>query len=120
MGKKGDDRRTKWKGESLEDAEFDDVDLSRAKFHDAKLASARFDDVNLSATKLTNVSFEKADIDDASLKRDAASVGTQVDFRFTLLSRLPMTLSFGYAVGSEKDGERNGEFLYSLKILGEE
>ena len=62
----------------------------------------------------------RTNLDDASLKRDAASFGTQVDFRFTLLSRLPMTLSFGYAVGSEKDGERNGEFLYSLKILGEE
>lgn len=61
----------------------------------------------------------RTNLDDDAVRRDAASVGTQVDFRFTLLSRLPMTLSFGYAVGSEKDGARDGEFLYSLKILGE-
>ena len=56
-------------------------------------------------------------IDDSNLKVEAANIGAQVDFRFTVNSRYDMTLSFGYAVGyldSTREGE---EFMVSLKIL---
>jgi hypothetical protein len=45
-------------------------------------------------------------------------VGAQIDFRFTVLSRMDMTLSMGYAAGlyggSQSDTD---EFMVSLKIL---
>ena len=47
----------------------------------------------------------------------AANVGGQVDLRFTLLSRLQMTLSLGYAVAFEEDRPYSDEFMFSLKIL---
>jgi len=59
-----------------------------------------------------------ANVDDSALRRRVNSIGAQVDFRFTLLSRLDMTLSMGYAVGSG-DGVTGSpdEFMVSLKIL---
>jgi hypothetical protein len=45
------------------------------------------------------------------------SLGAQVDFRFTLLSHLNMTLSGGYAGASVKDRKPSDEFMFSLKIL---
>ena len=45
------------------------------------------------------------------------SIGAQVDFRFTLLSRLDMTISLGYAVGSGDVPGSPDEFMVSLKIL---
>jgi len=45
------------------------------------------------------------------------NVGAQVDFQLKVQQRLPMTLSFGYAVGFDDDGGSSGEFMVSLKIL---
>lgn len=56
--------------------------------------------------------------DDGLLRRTVNSLGTQVDFRFTVFSRLNMTLSLGYAVG-DGDGVIGSpdEFMVSLKVL---
>jgi hypothetical protein len=57
-------------------------------------------------------------LDDSELRRDVSSAGIQIDFRFTILSRLNMTLSFGYARGFGDDLiEDNDEFMVSLKVL---
>lgn len=45
------------------------------------------------------------------------SVGFQVDFQFTLLSRKEMTFSIGYAAGFSDSGHERNEFMASLKIL---
>ena len=55
--------------------------------------------------------------DNSALQRNVTSVGAQVDFRFTLMSRLDMTLSMGYAVGSGNIVGSPDEFMLSLKIL---
>lgn len=54
----------------------------------------------------------------SALRRNVNSYGAQIDFRFTVLSRLNMTLSLGYAVGSG-DGVVGSpdEFMMSLKIM---
>jgi hypothetical protein len=56
--------------------------------------------------------------DDSTLRRNVNSFGAQVDFRFTVFSRLNMTLSLGYAVG-DGDGVIGSpdEFMVSLKVL---
>lgn len=57
-------------------------------------------------------------LDDSALRQSVSSAGLQVDFRFTILSRMDMTLSAGYARGFGSslipDDE---EFMLSLKIL---
>lgn len=53
----------------------------------------------------------------ASERRTLKNVGTQVDFQFTVLSHLDMTLSFGYALAFERHEPRKNEFMASLKIL---
>ncbi len=54
---------------------------------------------------------------DNSGRRTVYNAGAQVDFKFTVLSRLEMTLSFGYAAGFE-DGDRlDDEWMLSLKVL---
>lgn len=45
------------------------------------------------------------------------TVGFQVDFEFTFVHRLPLTLSFGYAQGFIDGEEEGDEWLVSLKIL---
>ena len=55
--------------------------------------------------------------DDSALKRNVSSVGAQIDFRFTVLSNLDMTMSMGYAVGLGDDVDSADEFMLSLKIL---
>ncbi len=45
------------------------------------------------------------------------NVGAQIDFRFTILSWLNMTLSLGYAVGSGDVVGSPDEFMISLKVL---
>ena len=55
--------------------------------------------------------------DDSALARNVYDVGAQIDFRFTLLSRLNMTLSIGYAVGFGDGVDSADEFMLSLKIL---
>ena len=53
----------------------------------------------------------------ASLRKDYASVGTQVDLKFSVLHWYDMTLSAGYAVGFTA-GRRSGEeWMISLKIM---
>ena len=49
--------------------------------------------------------------------RTLSSIGAQVDFRFTLAHRLPMTLSVGYAAGYENSHKVDDEWMVSLKIL---
>jgi len=46
-----------------------------------------------------------------------ANVGGQVDLQFTMLSRLQMMLSLGYAVAFERERRRSDEFMVSLKVL---
>jgi len=51
------------------------------------------------------------------LERSVSTAGVQLDLKFKLAHRLPMTLSLGYAQGFE-DGRRLGEeWMVSLKIL---
>ena len=56
-------------------------------------------------------------MDDANLRRSAADLGAQLDFRLVLFSALESTFSLGYAAAVE-DGQRiSREFMISLKIL---
>ena len=57
------------------------------------------------------------DLDSDAYRLKAANVGAQIDLRFTLLSRLDMTLSLGYAVAFAATYRRSDEFMFSLKIL---
>ena len=52
-----------------------------------------------------------------SYERTFTSAGLQVDLHFTIVHRLPMTLSFGYAAGFRKGSKQDDEFMLSLKIL---
>ncbi len=45
------------------------------------------------------------------------NIGTQVDFQFQILSRMPMTFSIGYAYAERSGGSSDDEFMASLKIL---
>ncbi len=57
------------------------------------------------------------DLDDAAVRRKAIDAGGQLDFRFSALSALDMTLSIGGAVAFE-DGQRpRNEAMISLKVL---
>lgn len=44
------------------------------------------------------------------------SVGSQLDFQFTVMSRLDMVFSIGYAAGFDSDGHERHEFMASLKL----
>ncbi len=54
---------------------------------------------------------------DGSARRTVYDAGAQVDFRFTVLSRMDMTLSVGYAAGFEDGRKLDDEWMLSLKIL---
>jgi hypothetical protein len=56
-------------------------------------------------------------MDDASVRRTVRDVGSQVDLRFSMLSRLDMTLSAGYAVAFGNTQNKHDEFMLSLKVL---
>ncbi|HET7291634.1 MAG TPA: hypothetical protein VFM88_04350 [Vicinamibacteria bacterium] len=56
-------------------------------------------------------------LDDAGIRRELATVGGQLDFRFTILSRLDMTLSGGYAMALEDGSSPRHEWMASLKVL---
>ncbi len=56
-------------------------------------------------------------LDDDVLRTDVANVGAQIDLRFTVLSRYPMTISIGIARAFLKHGETSDELMFSLKIL---
>ncbi|MBT8080527.1 MAG: SMP-30/gluconolactonase/LRE family protein [Gammaproteobacteria bacterium] len=55
--------------------------------------------------------------DESGLRRNVSSVGAQIDFRFTIMSNLDMTLSVGYAAGFGDAVDSADEFMMSLKIL---
>jgi hypothetical protein len=64
------------------------------------------------------VSSLTTNFDDSALKQEVSSAGLQIDFRFTILSRLDMTLSLGYAKGFGNSSTMDDdEFMASLKIL---
>jgi hypothetical protein len=56
-------------------------------------------------------------LDDAGLRRNFQNIGSQIDFRFSLLSRLDMTFSLGYAYAFGYNQHKHDEFMISLKIL---
>lgn len=58
-----------------------------------------------------------ADIGESGMERTYTSLGAQVDLRFTIVHRLPMTLSFGYAQGYLEGKKIDDEWMVSLKIL---
>jgi len=57
------------------------------------------------------------DVSDGSRRRTVYNAGAQVDLSFTIVHRLPMTLSFGYAAGFEDGRKLSDEWMLSLKIL---
>jgi hypothetical protein len=58
-----------------------------------------------------------SNMDDASVRRTVRNAGTQLDLRFSLLSRLDMTLSGGYAVAFGSNLTKHDEAMISLKIM---
>ena len=54
---------------------------------------------------------------DGSGRRTVYDAGAQVDLSLTVLHRLDMTLSFGYAAGFEDGRKVDDEWMLSLKIL---
>ena len=50
-------------------------------------------------------------------ERTLGSAGFQLDLHFTLVHRLPMTLSFGYAAAFRNSSKVDDEIMFSLKIL---
>jgi len=56
-------------------------------------------------------------MDDANLRKTVRNAGTQLDLRFSLLSRLDMTLSGGYAVAFGNNLTKHDEAMISLKIM---
>ena len=56
-------------------------------------------------------------LDSPAIRRTVSNVGAQMDFRFTLLSNLDMTLSVGGAVAFENGYSPRREAMVSLKIL---
>lgn len=58
-----------------------------------------------------------ADIGDGQFEEVYTSVGLQIDLEFTVVHRLPMTLSLGYARGFNDGNKIDDEFIFSLKIL---
>jgi len=50
-------------------------------------------------------------------RRTLYNAGVQVDLSFTVMNRLPMTISFGYAAGFEDGSKQRDEWMLSLKIL---
>jgi WD40-like Beta Propeller Repeat len=57
------------------------------------------------------------DLDDKDVRRTAINTGGQLDFRFTMLSVLDMTLSVGGAVAFEDGLQPRREAMISLKVL---
>ena len=58
-----------------------------------------------------------ADAGGSAPRRRAASLGTQVDLRFSTLHWYEMMLSFGYARGVERSRPGRNEWMVSLKLL---
>jgi len=62
-------------------------------------------------------SYLTTNLDSSVIQLEAQSYGIQIDFRFTVLSRLDMTLSTGYAKAHGSGSFTDDEWLVSLKIL---
>ena len=56
-------------------------------------------------------------LDDSEVRRAAVDLGAQLDFRFSMLSVLDMTLSVGGAVAFEDGYTPRREAMISLKVL---
>ena len=56
-------------------------------------------------------------VDRPSVRRQVVDLGAQIDLRFTLLSRLGMTLSSGWATAFEESRRAHDEWMISLKVL---
>lgn len=64
------------------------------------------------------VSHLTTNLDDSALRTEVDNAGFQIDFRFTILSRMDITLSLGYAKGFGNSSILDDdEFMASLKIL---
>ena len=64
------------------------------------------------------VSYLTTNVDDSLLRDEVSNAGLQIDFRFTIFSRLDMTLSLGYAKGFGSSSVMDDdEYMASLKIL---
>ena len=59
----------------------------------------------------------RTDFGDSLFEETYETVGAQVDLAFTIVHRLPMTLSFGYAQGYIDGRKWDEEWMLSLKIL---
>ena len=57
------------------------------------------------------------DPDTSLFRRTVSNAGLQADLQFTVLHRLDMTLSAGYAAGFERGKKLDDEWMLSLKIL---
>ncbi len=57
------------------------------------------------------------DIGDGEFKETYNSLGFQADLHFTIVHRLPMTLSLGFAQGYIDGHKYDNEWMISLKIL---
>lgn len=57
------------------------------------------------------------DFDEPGLIRRVYNAGAQLDFRFTMMSRLRMTFSIGYALAFEEGFKPLDEWMFSLNIL---
>ena len=56
-------------------------------------------------------------LDSSTFRRRAATVGGQIDLRFTVLSLIDLTLSAGAGAAFEPDRPTAGEWMLSLRIL---
>jgi len=63
------------------------------------------------------VSYLTTNLDSTVIQQNARNVGIQIDFRFTMMSRLDMTLSTGYAKAYGNNSFSDDEWMVSLKIL---
>jgi hypothetical protein len=64
------------------------------------------------------VSYLETNLDGNVIRNRVGNAGLQVDFRFTILSRLDMTLSLGYAKGFGSGSIMDDdEYMVSLKVL---
>jgi hypothetical protein len=58
-----------------------------------------------------------SDVSDPDYRETYSTVGLQIDFRFTVAHRQPMTFSVGFARGFIGGDKADDEFMLSLKIL---
>jgi hypothetical protein len=56
-------------------------------------------------------------LDNATARSAAVNAGAQLDFRFSVLSALDVTLSFGVAIAFENGRAPRREGMISLKVL---